>query len=457
MSREDRPKRSRPGDVPRNSMPERPAKERTADFSEVALGYSAQTAILEASRCLQCKKPLCVEGCPVGIDIPGFIADIARGNPLAASNTLRLTTDLPAICGRVCPQESQCEQLCIMGRKFEPVAIGALERFAADEESRSGSWSIQPSRAGDTREMLHAVLEIEEPRERWVVSRQPVMNPAFAIAEALWTLSGSNDAGIMNYWFPRLPEFAGMGPFYDGAYGHRLRKHFGVDQINRACDVLTANPSSRQVVLQLWDVGTDLPNADGVPRSQDVPCNVVALLKVRDGRLEWSQVMRSNDLFRGLPHDIVQFTILQEVLAGWIGVDVGRYFHVSDSLHLYTDQLSQFTCTDIAALSPNTDSLMVDPVRGGSLISELFTRMDILTKADLSEADVAEADAIDDAPAGYKNMLHLLAAESARRRGQHDHAEELMKRCTNPQLFQIWTMWRNRTGNTTPDGSLNAD
>ena len=100
---------------------------------------------------------------------------------------------------------------------------------------------------------------------------------------------------------------------------------------------------------------------------------------------------------------------------------------------------------------------MVDPVRGGSLISELFTRMDILTKADLSEADVAEADAIDDAPAGYKNMLHLLAAESARRRGQHDHAEELMKRCTNPQLFQIWTMWRNRTGNTTPDGSLNAD
>ncbi len=149
MSEEIKPKRARPGDVPRGVMPDRSADDRIGDFKEVALGFSADAALLEATRCLQCKKPLCVEGCPVGIDIPGFIGRIAKGDATAASKVLRLTTDLPAICGRVCPQESQCEQLCIMGRKFEPVAIGALERFAADEESRSGGWAAS-DRAAST-------------------------------------------------------------------------------------------------------------------------------------------------------------------------------------------------------------------------------------------------------------------------------------------------------------------
>lgn len=108
------------------------AKERIKSFAEVCMGYNAEEAIIEAQRCLQCKKPLCVQGCPVAIDIPGFIASIAEGNFKDAANIIAQDSALPAVCGRVCPQEIQCEGLCILGKKHEPVAIGKLERFVGD-------------------------------------------------------------------------------------------------------------------------------------------------------------------------------------------------------------------------------------------------------------------------------------------------------------------------------------
>lgn len=120
--------------IPRQKMPEQPPETRRTNFNEVPLGYPPETALREASRCIQCKKPTCVEGCPVRIDIPGFIKEIRDGNYLNAFEVLKRTNSLPAVCGRVCPQETQCEQLCILGKKGEPVAIGALERFAADYE-----------------------------------------------------------------------------------------------------------------------------------------------------------------------------------------------------------------------------------------------------------------------------------------------------------------------------------
>lgn len=105
---------------------------RVKDFEEVCLGYTAEEAIEEASRCIQCKKPHCISGCPVAIDIPGFIKKIADGNFKESYEILSTYTSLPAVCGRVCPQEDQCEKYCIMGRKGDPIAIGKLERFAAD-------------------------------------------------------------------------------------------------------------------------------------------------------------------------------------------------------------------------------------------------------------------------------------------------------------------------------------
>lgn len=113
-------------------MPEQDPKVRARNFEEVALGYTAEQAMEEAGRCLGCKKPKCVEGCPVNVRIPEFIAKVAEGDFQAAYEIVTSTNALPALSGRVCPQESQCESKCVRGVKGEPVAIGRLERFVAD-------------------------------------------------------------------------------------------------------------------------------------------------------------------------------------------------------------------------------------------------------------------------------------------------------------------------------------
>lgn len=118
----------------RQDMPRQDPEKRRSNFNEVALGYSHEQAINEASRCIQCKKPLCVAGCPVEIDIPAFIKCIADDDMEGAISELKSMNALPAICGRVCPQETQCEDVCVLAKKGEPVAIGRLERYAADWE-----------------------------------------------------------------------------------------------------------------------------------------------------------------------------------------------------------------------------------------------------------------------------------------------------------------------------------
>jgi len=133
-----RPKKKKKERVPRQPMPEQDPARRARNFEEVPYGYPEETAMIEAARCLQCKKPKCVEGCPVNIRIPEFIGLIKDGNFIEALVKLKEQNALPAVCGRVCPQESQCEALCILGKKGEPVAIGRLERFAADYTRRQG-------------------------------------------------------------------------------------------------------------------------------------------------------------------------------------------------------------------------------------------------------------------------------------------------------------------------------
>lgn len=116
----------------KHEMPTQEPKVRAKNFDEVALGYDYETAVNEAQRCLNCKKPLCVQGCPVGINIPSFIEKIKSGDIDGAYLTISESSSLPAVCGRVCPQETQCESKCVRGIKGEPVAIGRLERYVAD-------------------------------------------------------------------------------------------------------------------------------------------------------------------------------------------------------------------------------------------------------------------------------------------------------------------------------------
>lgn len=128
---------------PRHDMPSQDARERGKNFKEVALGYSKTIAMEEAARCLQCKNPKCMEGCPVGVDIPEFLKEITEENFLKAAEIIKRKNVLPAVCGRVCPQESQCEARCILGLKSDPVAIGRLERFAADYEMANSAVKYQ--------------------------------------------------------------------------------------------------------------------------------------------------------------------------------------------------------------------------------------------------------------------------------------------------------------------------
>jgi glutamate synthase (NADPH/NADH) small chain len=134
----------------KNEMPVQEANVRNKNFSEVALGYSEEQAVAEAQRCLNCKHKPCVSGCPVQIEIPAFIKEVAAGDFAAAYEILNQASSLPAVCGRVCPQETQCEQRCVRGVKGEPVAIGRLERFVADwHNARPNPWVIKPQPNGD--------------------------------------------------------------------------------------------------------------------------------------------------------------------------------------------------------------------------------------------------------------------------------------------------------------------
>ncbi len=131
--------------IPKQPMSEQDPKERVKNFYEVPYGYTPELAIEEARRCILCKKPLCVGGCPVNIDIPWFLRLIADGKFVEAARKIKETNGLPAVCGRVCPQEDQCEKVCVIGKKGEPVSIGRLEKFAADYEREHGEVSIPES------------------------------------------------------------------------------------------------------------------------------------------------------------------------------------------------------------------------------------------------------------------------------------------------------------------------
>ncbi|MDE7086744.1 MAG: FAD-dependent oxidoreductase, partial [Clostridia bacterium] len=126
----------------KHEMPVQEAKVRARNFKEVALGYTPETAVAEADRCLNCKNQPCVNGCPVNIHIPDFISKVKQGDFEGAYQVISQSSSLPAVCGRVCPQETQCESKCTLGIKFEPVGIGRLERFVADWHNQNSHGEI---------------------------------------------------------------------------------------------------------------------------------------------------------------------------------------------------------------------------------------------------------------------------------------------------------------------------
>jgi glutamate synthase (NADPH/NADH) small chain len=181
-------------------MAEQPAEERIKNFREVPLGYTEDEASEEARRCLQCKKPACSTGCPVEIDIPAFISLVAEKKFAEAAKKIKETNSLPAVCGRVCPQEIQCENKCVVGKKGEPVSIGRLERFVADWEREKGKVEPPPKPKPKTKKV--AVIG-SGPAGLTVASDLVKMGYGVTLFEALHKTGGVLVYGIPEFRLPK--------------------------------------------------------------------------------------------------------------------------------------------------------------------------------------------------------------------------------------------------------------
>lgn len=305
---------------------------------------------------------------------------------------------------------------------------------------------VHNGRNGVTHEILPCALRIEDPRQRWILSRRPPYNPAFGLVEFIWIITGNNESRVLNYWNPGLPKYSGEGEVYHGAYGFRLRHGFGLDQIKRAYHVLSSAPETRQVVLQIWKPEIDLPAINGHAASADIPCNVMSFLKLRDGRLHWSQIMRSNDVMRGLPYNIIQFTMLQEVMAGWLGSGLGEYFHLSDSLHVYKKDLEEFSCNPTKAKCTDREPFSLPHDETNEVFSQIY---DDLTEVSYGNKKEVELREIFDRDSNrnlercelIKDVMVVIGSDAAYRQNFKDLARYLVDSCDDRNLKKASQAW----------------
>ena len=303
---------------------------------------------------------------------------------------------------------------------------------------------LQNGRGGPTLELLHAMLHVQDSRERWITAREPVMSVPFAIVEVIGILNGRRDSGYLNFFNRALWKYAGSGAEYHGAYGFRLRMNAGFDQLERAANALRANSEGRQIVLQIWDPVKDFPANSGEPAAPDIPCNICSLLKIRQGKLEWAQIMRSNDIFRGVPYNFVQFMTLQEVIAGWIGIEPGSYTHYADSLHLYREDAERSNSSNSLPAAKAFDCLTLPMAHSNKLWREMNRRVDKLVLHESSESEYKQLAVIADEPQAYTNLMAIVVADAARRRKHPEMAQELIMLCNNPVLKQLCQRWFER-------------
>jgi thymidylate synthase len=257
----------------------------------------------------------------------------------------------------------------------------------------------------------------------------------------MWILAGSNDARILNYWNPKLPQYAGNNNSYHGAYGFRIRNSFGLDQLERAYFALKNNPETRQVVISIWDPKLDFPSINGDPVDKDIPCNICSLLKIRDEKLEWTQIMRSNDVFLGLPYNFIQFTTLQEILAGWLNVEVGSYTHFSDSLHLYENNFDVLTFSNNIEIR-NPDILSISKTKFDSNLNKIFGNMISIAQYNLSENELLNLAELDTGDKAYQNIMLIISAYAAYKLSYLETEKEILSHCSNELFVHMWKQWK---------------
>lgn len=298
-------------------------------------------------------------------------------------------------------------------------------------------------RTRDVYELMHTFVTFEEPRQKWVYDRIPPISVGYALAELVWIMNGEDRSDIINAWNPSLEKFAGKGNVYHGAYGKRIRSHFEFDQLEKAYQALQYVPESRQVVIQIHDTKVDFPVDNGQPRDEDIPCNICSMLKVRDEKLEWSQIMRSNDLLLGMPYNFVQFTGLQEILAGWLKIDVGSYNHYSDSLHLYCRDISKIGIGQELEVK-NNDTMALNKNESEKIFRDMYSRMKILALNNVTEKEIYSLAQLRSEHESYNNIMLIIAAYIAHKIHYNDLAKELVDKCTNNLYDTIWNKWVNK-------------
>ena len=288
---------------------------------------------------------------------------------------------------------------CAFGRTADEVYCDIYQKLETFGKNVFG-------RNGQTKELTHVCMSIADPTQRWVERRKPAVSPAFAIAELVMIMNGNDEAALLNAWNPALPKYQGKYDRYPGAYGKRLRYSFGFDQINRAYDALKNNPESRQIVMEIWKPDIDLPQSAGIPNNDDIPCNICSLLKIRNDKLLWTQIMRSNDIVFGLPYNFLQFTFLQEIIAGWLNVDVGEYMHISDSLHMYVNNECSIDIEKKTHV--NTEKIGLEKIESEKVFWELLVRMRELSQKGCTSNYIKSIVENKYLPEAYQNMLILL-------------------------------------------------
>jgi len=211
------------------------------------------------------------------------------------------------------------------------------------------------SRNGPTLEIMSPVaIQYDRPEERVLFSLERDANPFFHLFEALWMLAGRQDVAFLSEYNSLMRQYSDDGNGFNAAYGQRLRSHFGRDQIDEVITLLRRNPDDRQAVLQIWDVN------DLNKQTLDKACNLTIVPRIRDGYLDWTVYNRSNDFILGaLGANAVHMSIIQEYVASMIGVKVGRYWQVTNCLHIYKELTPHWEkCKDLP-LSVD------DPYKGG--------------------------------------------------------------------------------------------
>ena len=325
------------------------------------------------------------------------------------------------------------------------------------------------SRIEDTKELHPAFLLVKDPRQRVVFGRP--INPAFALAEVIWILSGGSKASFLTFWNSRMRQYLEVGSDeFHGAYGARLGSRpklsknadqffrstpRGEDQLKSAVNLLSSKNKKSDITLNIWDSKLDLP--DPQPRSKDVPCNIQAMLLLRNNSLHWTQVMRSNDIVWGTPYNFIQFMSLQEIMAGWIGVNIGIYQHVASSLHAYkkhwtgllkVDTTTTLTPTNVVDLRKDKAGQLLGYPAWEAMWEDLVDRAHQITKTKNTDDLHHLYKSAMDLPDGYRQWLSVLTAEALRKRGASQLGREIISEAG--QFWSTsWLQWADTTASMT--------